>query len=176
MARFIFKLNVLSFLICLGCSKCQQSNGALIGPDQANNTHGTEGVALPAFKARFPKAQDVSWDSVETGFAASFYDGTNQSVAFYDRKGQFQYLTTTVELEALPAVIQRFIQKKFTPDDIALIQKVEDVKDKIFHIELKTDKDYINVDFDMKGNLLKETKVPLSNQELQSEEEEGVEK
>jgi Putative beta-lactamase-inhibitor-like, PepSY-like len=167
----------------MGCSKCGQSNSAKSDKNGSNmensdipNPFGTEG-SLSTFQKLFPKAQDVVWDSVDmSGMSATFNDGTHESEAFFDAKGQFQYLTTTLDFEALPQAIQQFIQKKYTLDDIAVLQKVEDTKDKIYHFELKTDKEYINIDFDLTGKLLKESKAPLSNQELQSEEEEGVEK
>jgi hypothetical protein len=169
MVRLLLNFLILIVLFCLGCSKCKQS-------ENASNPQNTEGVAAVAFKQRFPKAQDVSWDSVDNGLIANFFDGTYESEAFFDIKGQYQYLTTSIDFETLPKAIQDFIQKKYSVDELAFIQKVEDAKQKIYHVELKTDKEYINLDFDLIGKLKHENKLPLSNEELQSEEEEGVEK
>jgi hypothetical protein len=169
MVRLLLKSLVLMFLICFGCSKCKQSQGT-------SNTQNTEGSAATAFKQRFPKAQDVSWDSVENGLIANFSDGTYESEAFFDFNGQYQYLTTSIDFETLPKVVQDFIKQKYEIDALAFIQKIEDLKEKIYHVELKTDKEYINLDFDLTGKLKHENKLPLSNEELQSEEEEGVEK
>lgn len=168
MVRLLLKSFVLMFLICFGCSKCKQSEGI-------SNVQ-TEGSAAAAFKQRFPKAQDVSWDSVDNGIVANFFDGTYESEAFFDLKGQYQYLTTSIDFETLPKEIQDFIQKKYSVDELAFIQKVEDAKEKIYHVELKTNKEYINLDFDLNGKIKSESKLPLSNEELQNEEEEGVEK
>jgi hypothetical protein len=172
MVRLVLKSFMLLLLFSFGCSKCGQSNSA----GNEKNAQNTEGPLL-AFQKLFPKAQDVVWDSTDmSGMSATFYDGTHESEAFFDAKGQYQYLTTTLDFESLPQTIQQLIQKKYNIDNIAVLQKVEDAKDKIYHFELKTDKEYINIDFDLKGNLIKESKAPLSSQELQSEEEEGVEK
>jgi hypothetical protein len=169
MIKLLFKSLFFILLFCLGCSKCQQAKNG------SNTEPALMGGAAAAFKHRFPKAQDVQWDSTENGLVATFYDGTFESEAFFDLNGQYQYLTTSIDFETLPKAVQDFIQKKYTVDDLAFIQKVEDIKQKMYHIELKTDKEYINLDFDTNGKFLKENKIPLSNEELQSEEEEGVE-
>jgi hypothetical protein len=171
MVRLLLKSFIPLLILSFGCSKCQQSNSSTSDKNGSN----TEG-AIEVFKKLFPKAQDVVWDSLDNGLAATFYDGTHESEAFFDAKGQYQYLTTTIDFETLPQTVQSFIHKKYSIEDIAVLQKVEDTKDKIYHFELKTDKEYINIDFNLQGKLLKESKAPLSNQELQSEEEEGVEK
>jgi hypothetical protein len=172
MVRLLIKPFILLLLFSFGCGKCEQSDSA----KSEKNGSNTEGPLL-TFQKLFPKAKDVVWDSVDmSGMSATFNDGTHESEVFFDAKGQYQYLVTTLDFEDLPQAIQQFIQKKYNIDNIAVLQKVEDAKDKIYHFELKTDKEYINIDFDLKGILLKESKAPLSNQELQSEEEEGVEK
>ena len=48
------------------------------------------------------------------------------------------------------------------------------IKLKLKQIEIETNTDYINLEFDDSGKLLKEEKRPLSNEELQRQEEEGV--
>jgi hypothetical protein len=176
MVRLLLKSFILILLFCFGCSKCKQSEGTSNAQYLPTGQAGTEGSAATAFKQRFPKAQDVSWDSVENGLVANFFDGTYESEAFFDFKGQYQYLTTSIDFETLPKAIQDFIQKKYSVEELAFIQKMEDAKEKIYHVELKTDKEYINLDFDLTGKLKHESKLPLSNEELQSEEEEGVEK
>ena len=37
-----------------------------------------------------------------------------------------------------------------------------------------TDTDYVNLQFDLKGKLVQQTKEPLTNEEMQAREEEGV--
>lgn len=169
MVRPLIKSFILIVIFCFGCSKCTHS-------EITSNAQNTEGVATATFKQRFPKAQDVQWDSVDNGLVANFFDGTYESEAFFDLKGQYQYLTTSIDFETLPKEIQDFIQKKYSVDELAFIQKVEDAKEKIYHVELKTNKEYINLDFDLNGKIKSESKLPLSNEELQNEEEEGVEK
>ncbi|NJN35357.1 MAG: hypothetical protein HC817_14985 [Saprospiraceae bacterium] len=145
-------------------------------------TQNTEGVpandfnlvATGFFNKKFPKATDVFWDSLDNGFMATFFDETHDKKAFFDVRGQFEYATTVVELEELPKTIADFLKRKYPKAEIAIAQIVEDDHERAFHIEIENFMDYISLEFDKSGQLRKETKHPLSNEELQREEEEGV--
>ncbi len=129
---------------------------------------------LQAFTAQYPKAQDVVWDTIDIGYVANFSNGKNECKAFYDKKGQFQYTTTLIASEDIPANIQAELKKRYKSFTIAIIQEVFDGKTKLLQIEIETDKDYISLEFDEKGKFLKELKQPLSTEEIQRQEEEGV--
>ena len=96
---------------------------------------------------RFPKAQEVYWDTLDNGFIATFFDGKYDCKAFYDAKNLFQYATSLIEPEALPETINRFLKEKYKKSEIAIIQSVNDGKTQTFHIELETNSDYVILDF-----------------------------
>ena len=115
------------------------------------------------------------WDSIEIGLVANFLNENKDSKAFYDKNGQFQYTTTVFDVSDVPKNIQDFINKKYKDASIAIIQEIFDGKNKTYQIELTTNTDYFALEFDEKGALLKEIKNPLSTEEMQQQEEEGVE-
>lgn len=127
-----------------------------------------------AFQKQFPNAQDVTWDSLEIGTVANFFDGTNDCKAFYDATGLFQYATTLLEFEYLPTSIQNYIKTKYKSAAIAIVQRIDDGEIKSYQIELENGTDYIALEFDEKGKFQKEIKQALSPEELQRQEEEGV--
>jgi Putative beta-lactamase-inhibitor-like, PepSY-like len=129
---------------------------------------------LQTFTTQYPKAQDIVWDTIDIGYVANFSNGNNDCKAFYDKKGQFQYTTTLVTDENIPSNIQAELKKRYKSYTIAIIQEVFDGKTKLLQIEIETDKDYIALEFDEKGKFLKELKHPLSTEEIQQQEEEGV--
>ncbi len=149
-------------------------------PQQKPDTEGsnlpeyTGAEANKTFFKQFPQAQDVTWDSLDMGIVANFFDGKNNCKAFYDVKGHFQYVTTLLDFESLPTMIQTFIKNKYKTAVIAIAQQIDDGKNKSYQIEIESDTDYIALEFDEKGKFLKEIKLPLSPEELQRQEEEGV--
>ncbi len=160
------------FVAIIGIFACQNAQ-------KPKNTEGSLSADLDAsatFAQQFPKAQDVSWDSLEHGVAATFYDGKNDCKAYFDEKGAFQYAASFIEITALPASIQRFLTEKYKNANAAVVMSVKNAQSQTFQVELETTTDYVNLEFDTNGKVLKEQKQPLSNDEMQRQEEEGVEK
>ncbi len=145
-------------------------------PDTSNTVSG-----LPIsnfhedFAKKYPKAEDVVWDTLDIGFAALFYDGELENKAFYDTKGIYQYTSTFIEQTALPKAVQQVLNTIYQNAAAAVIMRIETGSKRTYQIELETSTDYINLEFDESGKLLKEQKAPLSNEEIQRQEEEGVE-
>ncbi|MBL7816441.1 MAG: PepSY-like domain-containing protein [Saprospiraceae bacterium] len=125
------------------------------------------------FAKRCPNAQDVVWDTLDVGFSALFTDDEIEKKAFYDAKGVYQYTATFIEQESLPKAIQQVLDKKYQ-NAAAVSLQIDSQKGRTYQIELETSTDYINLEFDESGKLLKEEKHPLSNEEIQRQEEEGV--
>jgi hypothetical protein len=174
--RFKFRtmnyFKILFFAIIIAISACRNA-------EKPKNTEGSLLTATDAsttFAQQFPKAQDVSWDSLENGVAATFYDGKNDCKAYFDAKGVFQYATSFIEVGALPQPIQRFLTEKYKNANAAVVMSVKNAQSQTFQVELETATDYVNLEFDTAGKMLKEQKTPLTNDEMQRQEEEGVEK
>jgi hypothetical protein len=163
---------IICFAILVAASACRNA-------EKPKNTEGGQSTVSDAsatFARQFPKAQDVSWDSLENGVSATFYDGKNDCKAYFDTKGVFQYATSFIEITALPTAAQRFLTEKYKNANAAVVMSVKNAQSQTFQVELETATDYVNLEFDTNGKILKEQKQPLSNDELQRQEEEGVEK
>ncbi len=164
MQRYLFIfLSITCFLAC----KNQPDASKKANGQPTSNFH-------EDFIKRYPKAEDVIWDTLDIGFAALFYDGELESKAFFDTKGVYQYTSTFIEQTALPKVIQQVLNTKYQNAAAAVIMRVKTGDKLTYQIELETSTDYINLEFDESGKLLKELKAPLSNEEIQRQEEEGV--
>jgi hypothetical protein len=163
---------IICFAVLIAVSACQNA-------EKPKNTEGGQSAdtnASTTFVRQFPKAQDVSWDSLENGVSATFYDGKNDCKAYFDAKGAFQYATSFIEITALPIPAQRYLTEKYKNANAAVVMSVKNAQSQTFQVELETMTDYVNLEFDTNGKILKEQKQPLSNDELQRQEEEGVEK
>lgn len=169
----IRQIVILFSIVCfIGLEACKNASS----PEKSLNTPKgiNEGGASAAFAKQFPKAQDVTWDSLDVGVVANFSNGKDICKAFYDAQGNFQHVTILMTFETLPLDIQSFIKKKYKSAIVAIAQLVNDGNNKMYQVEIETSTDYISLEFDGKGKFLKEIKHPLSNEELQQQEEEGV--
>ena len=161
----MYRLFIFSIIFCLfSCGDEPQKSDATSG----------QMTMQESFAKRFPKAQEVVWDTLDVGFAALFSDEQFDYKAFFDAKGIFQYTATFIEQTALPKVVQDVLEKKFPNAEASVVMRVDNGKVQTYQIEIETNTDYINLEFDDSGKLLKEEKRPLSNEELQRQEEEGV--
>lgn len=144
-------------------------------PKAPNTVVGQTALSMQQdFAKRYPNVHDVIWDTLDVGFAALFSDDEFEYKTSYDAKGVFQFTVTFIEQTALPSVVQQVLEKKYKNAAAAVIMRVDNGTILTYQIELETSTDYINLEFDSSGKLLKEEKHPLSNEEMQREEEEGV--
>ena len=170
---------ILFFAATITISACQ--NGDKM-PKNVENQANTEGDSFinndlaQAFARQFPKAEEVVWDSTETGLIANFLENQLESRAYYDVKGTFQYTTRFIEVTALPTSVQRLLKEKYAEARPAVVMLVKNAQNQTFQVELDAATDYIVLEFDANGKMLKEQKTPLSTDELKRQEEEGVEK
>ena len=90
------------------------------------------------------------------------------------QKGVFQYTATFIERTAVPKAVQDILEKKYPNAEASVVMRIDNGKTQTYQVEIETNTDYVNLEFDDSGKLLKEEKRPLSNEELQRQEEEGV--
>ena len=158
---------LLISLIFIGLMACK---------NQTNDSNDQSSLNFQAdFATRYPEAQDVVWDTSDIGYAALFTKGEFDTKAFFDTKGVYQYTSTFIEHTSLPEAIQKVLNTTYQNAAAAVIMKIETAGKLTYQIELETSTDYISLEFDESGKLLKEQKAPLSNEEIQRQEEEGVE-
>ena len=171
--KILFFASIIAVLACNNAEK--PKNNA----SEDTDTEGVQSVNTAAaqnFARQFPKAEEAVWDTLETGLSVSFFDGTTDRKAYFDPKGAFQFVTNFVEITALPASAQRILKEKYKNITPAVVLSVKNGQNQTFHVELETDAEYVNIEFDSNGKIFKEQKQPLSNEELKRQEEEGVEK
>ena len=151
-------------------------------PKNVGNPSNTEGASFvnselnQAFARQFPRADEVVWDSTETGLIANFWCDSSDCRAYYDLKGVFQYMTRFIEISELPPSVQRLLKEKYAEAKPAVVMSVKNGQNQTFQVELDAATDYIVLEFDANGKILKEQKQPLSTEEQKRQEEEGVEK
>ncbi len=170
---------ILLFAAALMISACQNADKMPKNGENSTNTEGSSFVSddlSQAFLRQFPKAEEVVWDSTDTGLIANFWENQVDYRAYYDRKGLFQYTTCFIEVTALPASVQRLLTEKYAEARPAVVMSVKNGANQTFQVELDAATDYIVLEFDANGKMLKEQKTPLSTDELKRQEEEGVEK
>ncbi len=126
------------------------------------------------FKQRFPQAQEIEWDTLADGYVASFTNNNAPSEVFYDKKNVFIYAGTFIDQNQLPATAQNYLKSNYKPDFVNACMQVDFPDKKAYNVEVMTDTDYVNLQFDLKGNLVQQTKEPLTDEEMQAREEEGV--
>ena len=170
---------ILFFASIIGVLACNDAEKPKNNTSGDANTEGVQSVnaaAVQNFARQFPKAEEAVWDTLDTGLSVSFFDGTTDRKAYFDAKGAFQFVTNFIEITALPASAQRILKEKYKNSSIAVVLSVKNGKNQTYHVELETDSEYVNIEFDGNGKIFKEQKQPLSNDELKRQEEEGVEK
>ena len=154
----------ISFLSCKDSSQ-QKSDGGL----------GSSLGQPNFFIKKFPEARDATCDTLENNqLSFHFFDGKHDSEALFDAAGNYISTTKIIDLTELPVEARAFISSKYPKPDFSIIQLLDSVGVKIYQLELQTGTDYVNLAFDPQGKLIKETVLPLSKEEIQEAEEEGV--
>jgi hypothetical protein len=159
-------LRYIIYLIGLSCGVCVAACTAEPNTPEA------------FLKARFPNVIDeIHWDSSKNHEFGAFFSDSTTGIGhevYFNKKGQFLKLYTYINVSDFPAAAAQAIQQKYPNSKLAVLSLVEMPKTQFYHVELTTDKDYLTLEIDKTGAFLNEKVVPLSEQELQNAEEEGV--
>lgn len=163
---FVLTIALLGIYACGG-------TGSGTAPAQSTSTTQISSVQTD-FKNRFPTASDIEWDTVEDGYVASFVSNNVPCETFYDSKNTFQYTGIFIDQTELPAAAQVYLAKNYKQDFVNACMQVDFPEKKAYNVEVMTDTDYVNLQFDLKGNMIQQSKDPLTDEEMQAREEEGV--
>lgn len=71
------------------------------------------GPVLTAFKSKYPKAANVSWNNSQNNYVAEFKDGMNRTRAIYDQNGTFVESQTSIKKELLPEKVRSTVGAEF---------------------------------------------------------------
>ncbi len=153
--------------LCIVSSLCFSIWGACQFNTQAHS-------AQAQLAHRYPKAQNISWDSTENGLIAEFSEGALTGEATFDLMGRFKSTNFFITETDLPAALRKTIADKFPYAETTAVVLTEYADNRIYQLELLTATEYVNLTADTKGNILSENKKPLSEKEMENLEEEGV--
>ena len=113
-----------------------------------------------AFKKKFPKAQNVEWDTDEEGEYEAEFDLLDKFIsATFSEDGEWLKTETSMEVEALPQVIKDAISDQFDGYEVADIEYVEmpDVPS-TYEVRLQEEEEYTTIEatFNDKGAVAEE--------------------
>lgn len=110
---------------------------------------------LTAFGAKYPGAQEVSWDFGWNGFSAHFLDGEgNEADAFFKKNGEWIETITQLDLFDLPDRILGAIKDTYVDNTIEAAAKVEQPAGICYLVSVDEIEHSYILDFDEEGNLL----------------------
>ena len=169
MSSFLASLSLFYLGYLFTLSACQSSATKGNAPAGFND-------AVPSyFSSKFPKAQGIYWDTLENNtLSFKFSNGADDCEALFDSKGNYLSTTFFIDLQGLPQPAQDYIASHYPASERPLIQLYDSASVKTYLLELANGVDYIDLSFDEQGKMLKETTQPLSKEEIQDAEEEGV--
>jgi hypothetical protein len=165
--RTLFLIVFISFIAC--------KNEPKVNAIPVEKDAPTEGVVAQAFYKRFANVENVYFDTLNTGIEISFSQGDSDRTALFDRSGNLIYVSTYVENDSLPPIAQQYLNSKYKNATLNIIHSVEEGNENYFVAEIETASYFIAIQFDKNGKFVKETKTPLSKDEMEQREEEGVE-
>lgn len=122
---------------------------------------------ISAFQSKFPHASELQWDTYEGHYSANFSNNDYRVEASFNPDGSLIDCTTYISLEELPDTIINFIDAHYPDNGVSVISKYEKNGQTSFQLELETALEYLKLSFDPNGTLMKESKEPLSKEEME---------
>ena len=119
-----------------------------------------------AFAKKFPGATDVKYEMEKKDYEITFKDkGMEMSVNF-DATGKWLETETEIKESDLPKEVSASVAKNFAGFKISEIAKTETPdKGLIYEMDLKKDKEVYEVQFSVKGDVLKKTPLKKKKEE-----------
>lgn len=114
-----------------------------------------------AFKTDFPKNSKATWTMDGENYEVNFLVNDVKNSATYDKDGKWLEKEATISLGQIPKDIRESIKKNFAGFHAFEAEKVEtNGKDTEYHIGISKGKEKYEVQFSMKGDVIKkEAKV-----------------
>ncbi len=109
-----------------------------------------------SFKAKFPKAEKVTWElEKKTSYEANFKLNNAEQSSTFDANGKWMETETEIKISELPQAIQQTMSKQFADYKIHEACKLEDVQHgHCYEVEIKKDKVKYDVLLNDKGEVL----------------------
>lgn len=144
------KLTLLALATCCTLSFVSCNNDDNYSPDQAVTT---------AFKNKYPEAKQVEWET-KSGFqVVDFRNGSYETEAWFDNKGNWFMTETDIPFKDLPAAIQTsFSQSAYGSwkvDDVDKLERADFAT--TYMIEVEQNEKEVDLQFAEDGTLIKIT-------------------
>jgi hypothetical protein len=126
--------------------------------------------------SRYPTATDFQTDTLDDGFIVGFSTSNNRVYqAEYDKVMKLSTCySTSIDTADLTESIKLYIANEYPDSKVNQIYKIEIPLPATYQIELENDTDYVNLLFSNEGELIEESSSPVSDEEVQQREGEGV--
>ena len=119
-----------------------------------------------AFAKKFPGATDVKYELEKKDYEINFKDKGVEMSANFDATGKWLETETEIKVSDLPKEVSASVAKNFAGFKISEVAKTETLdKGLIYEMDLKKDKEGFEVQFSMKGDILKKTPLKKEKEE-----------
>jgi len=119
-----------------------------------------------AFAKKFPGATEVKYEMEKKDYEINFKDKGVEMSANFDATGKWLETETEIKVTDLPTEVSASVAKNFVGFKISEIAKTETPdKGLIYEMDLKKDKEGFEVQFSVKGDILKKTQLKKEKDE-----------
>ena len=119
-----------------------------------------------AFTKKFPSATDVKYEMEKKDYEINFKDKGVEMSANFDATGKWLETETEIKVTDLPKEVSASVAKNFAGFKISEVAKTETPdKGLIYEMDLKKDKEGFEVQFSVKGDVLKKTPLKKEKEE-----------
>ena len=121
-----------------------------------------------AFAKKFPAATDVKYEMEKKDYEINFKDKGVEMSANFDATGSWLETETEIKVTDIPKEVSASVTNNFAGFKISEVAKTETPdKGLIYEMDLKKDKEGLEVQFSPKGDILKKT--PLKKEKDEDE-------
>jgi len=110
-------------------------------------------IVLNSFTKTFPKANDIDWEMKGEVFNVEFEIGRRDHEVWLDHKGTIVKHKKEITARELPSTVKNSIKQNYKGYRIDDVEQVEEMKQVLYKVELKTFTDEKELVFDQSGKL-----------------------
>ena len=111
-----------------------------------------------AFTKMFPAATGAKYEKEKKDYEVSFVNKGAEMSANFDARGRWLETETVVRPEDLPKAVADSVERNFPGYTVANVGKMEKPgREFVYEMDLKKDKDGLEVEISAKGHILKKT-------------------
>jgi hypothetical protein len=139
---------------------------SLVGYSQKITPDKVPGAVKQAFAKKFPAATDIKYEMEKKDYEINFRDKGVEMYANFDATGKWLETETEIKESGLPKEVSASVAKNYKGFKISEIAKVETPdKGLIYEMDLKNDKEGYEVQFSLKGDVLKKESLKMEKDE-----------